>query len=159
MPKIIQFHDIDNEEHYPKIKNDFMVVNLNQRQYNTNTSNTKINFNTVLDSNGDGLTLYNGGIRIGKGIPKIRVDLSLWIEAYNGYSSWMLYKNDDTMLTNNIFPGYTTEVWRTGNAFAYVSVKEGDIIYTYVRFSVANSNNNIAGNYSKSCLMGVHVIE
>ena len=54
MPKIVQLLDKNKENVYPKIKNDFMMINLNQRQYITNTDNTKVNFNTVISSSGNG---------------------------------------------------------------------------------------------------------
>ena len=148
MSKIVQLLDKDNQNVYPKIINDYILVNLNQKQYITNNSNAKVNFNTVLDCHGNGLELYNGGVKIGKGISKIRVDLTLWLEAYSGYSAWFLYKNSSN-LTYNLFPGFSSgEIWRTGNSFVYTSVEEGDIIYAYVRFSTGNS-----------CMLGVQVIE
>ena len=159
MSKVIQYIDENKKKIYPKVKNDYILVNLNQRQYVASDSRTKVNFNTVLDCHGNGLELYNGGVKIGKGISKIRVDLTLWLEAYGGYSAWFLYKNSSD-LTYNLFPGFSSgEIWRTGNSFVYTSVEEGDVIYAYVRFSVANPSNNIAGNYQKSCMMGVQVIE
>lgn len=161
MSKIVQLLDKDNQNVYPKIINDYILVNLNQKQYKyiTNNSNAKVNFNTVLDCHGNGLELYNGGVKIGKGISKIRVDLTLWLEAYGGYSACFLYKNSSN-LTYNLFPGFSSgEIWRTGNSFVYTSVEEGDIIYAYVRFSTANSSNNIAGSYGNSCMLGVQVIE
>lgn len=159
MSKVIQYIDENKKKIYPKVKNDYILVNLNQRQYVASDSRTKVNFNTVLDYHGNGLELYNGGVKIGKGISKIRVDLTLWLEAYSGYSAWFLYKNTNTQLTYNLFPELSTErEWRTGNSFAYVDVDEGDIIYAYVRFNVADSSNNVAGHYQNSCLMGVQVI-
>lgn len=159
MPKIVQLHDENNKKYYPKIKNDTMVVGLNQRQYVSSTTTTKVEFNYINFSYGNGLEFYNNGIKIGKGISKIKVDLTLWLEAYSGYSVWLLYKNTNTQLTYNLFPELSTErEWRTGNSFAYVDVDEGDIIYAYVRFNVADSSNNVAGHYQNSCLMGVQVI-
>ena len=141
MSKVIQYIDENKKKIYPKVKNDYILVNLNQRQYVASDSRTKVNFNTVLDYHGNGLELYNGGVKIGKGISKIRVDLTLWLEAYGGYSAWFLYKNSSD-LTYNLFPGFSSgEIWRTGNSFVYTSVEEGDVIYAYVKFSGANSSN------------------
>ena len=158
MTKIIQLQKKE-EKFYPKIRNDYILLNLNESQDVNTTSNTKINFNNIIDSHGTGLSLSNGGVKIGKGISKIRADLTLWIEAYNSYSAYFLYKNSSN-LTYNIFPKFSTgETWRTGNSFAYTSVKEGDIIYGYVKFSSANANNKVNGNYQNSCVLGVQVIE
>lgn len=160
MSKIVQLLDKDNKNVYPKVKNDYLLVYLNQRQYINNTTNTKVNFNTLFSSYGDGLEMYNGGIKIGKGIKRIRADLSLWMEAYgNSYSEYHIVKNSSNM-TTGIFPLQNGgEVWRSVNSFAYIDVNEGDVIYGFARFSIANSSNNIAGNYVYSCTLGVQVIE
>lgn len=160
MPKIIQLLDENKENVYPKIKSDFMMLNLNQRQYITNTTNTKVNFNTVISSSGNGLQHYNNGIKIGKGIKKVRADLNLWMEATGtSYSEWHIVKNSSNM-TSGIFPHPNGgELWRSVNSFAYIDVNEGDVIYGFARFSVANSSNNIAGNYAYSCTLAVQVIE
>lgn len=160
MPKIVQLLDKNKENVYPKIKNDFMMINLNQRQYITNTDNTKVNFNSVISSYGNGLQHYNNGIKIGRGIKKVRADLSLWMEAMGtSYSEWHIVKNS-TNITTGIFPHQNNgDIWKTGNAFAYIDVEENDVIYGFARFSVANASNNIAGTYTYSCLLAVQVIE
>ena len=48
MSKIVQLLDKDNQNVYPKIINDYILVNLNQKQYITNNSNAKVNFNTEI---------------------------------------------------------------------------------------------------------------
>lgn len=159
MPKIIQLQDKNKNKIYPKIKNDFMMINLNQEQKNTTTNIFKVNFNSVLLSYGDGLEFYNNGIKIGKGIKKVRVDLTLWLEqTASGYASFHIYKNGNE-ITYNLNQN-TGVVWSTANSFAYIDVTEDDVIYAYVRFSEANSTfNRISGFYHNSCNLAVQVIE
>lgn len=160
MFKIVQLQDKNKNNIYPKTKIIYMFINLTQRQYISDTKNTKVNFNEVLSLCGNGLEFYNNGIKIGKGIKKIRADLSLWMESTGtSYSEWHIVKNSSNM-TSGIFPNPNGgELWRSVNSFAYIDVSEGDIIYAFARFNVANSSNNIAGNYSYSCNLGVQVIE
>ena len=140
---------------------EFMIIALNQDQKVTTDGNTKVNFNVLKDSNSDNLTFSNNGIKIGAGISKIRIDLTLWLECdYGAYSAWYIYKNNSGY-TYNIAPAPTNgdEYWRTANSFLYLDVKEGDVIYAYVRFSKSGSMNKIAGWYTNSCLLSVQVIE
>ena len=159
MPKIIQLQDKNKNKIYPKIKNDFMMINLNQEQKNTTTNIFKVNFNNVVLSYGDGLEFYNNGIRIGKGIKKIRADLILWLEQTpSSYASFHIYKNGNE-ITYNLNQN-TGAVWSTANSFAFIDVVEGDVIYAYVRFADANSTfNRISGFYNGSCNLAVQVIE
>lgn len=139
---------------------EFMLINLNQRQYITSTNNTKVNFNNILINNADSshLQFINGGIKIGSDIKKIRVDLCLWMEASSGYSELHIVQNSSNK-TTVIFPYTSEELWKTVSSFAFLEVNEGDMIYAYARFSQANANNNIAGNYVYSCNLSVKIIE
>lgn len=138
---------------------EFMVINLNQEQKNTTTTIFKVAFNNVAITNSNKLSFYDNGIKIGKGISKVRVDLTLWLEQKsNSYAAYYIYRNE-TMLTYNLTQNMSI-AWSTGNAFAYADVNEGDIIYAYVRFSDADNNlNRIAGFYANSCNLAVQVIE
>lgn len=138
---------------------EFMVINLSQNQNNTTTNSFKVAFNNVVISNGNKLSFYDNGIKIGPGVSKIRVDLTLWLEQEsNSYAAFYIYKNGN-MLTYNLTQNMSI-VWSTGNAFAYADVSEGDVIYAYVRFSDADSTyNKVAGAYQGSCNLGVQVIE
>lgn len=161
MAKRIQLK-VNNEIVYPKTYNDYMYIKRDSSQVITTTDVTKVLFDTLISAYGNGLTFTNNGIKIGKGIRKIRVDLTLWLEAQNGYVAWYIYKND-TLATYNISPRVDNvagmESWRTGNAFAYLDVVEGDIINARVRFSQTHSQyNRIAGFYANSCVFGVQVI-
>lgn len=159
MGKKIQLK-INDSNIYPKIHNDYLLISLDNAQNIADTNDAKVLFNKVLSSYGDGLTFENNGIKIGRGIHKIRIDLTLWIEANAGYSLWSICKNDE-ILTQNIYPVTNNiyETWRTGNAFIYLDVQEGDLIFSKVKFSVANSGNRLAGFYINSCILGVQVID
>lgn len=144
----------------PVTVNDYLLVGLPIQQKITSSNAAKILFSKIVSSNGNRLKLQNNGICIGKGIHKVRVDLTLWAEAYAGYSMYMIYKNGYE-LTKNLQTNVPNDMskWRTCNSFTYCDVSEGDVIYAYVFFSTANENNNIAGFYENSCLMGVQVID
>ncbi len=141
------------------IKNkEFMMINLNQEQKNTTSNIFKINFNNVKIKNAENLTFYDGGIKIGKNINLIRADLTLWLEQKpTSYAAFHIYKNANE-LTYNLNQN-TGAIWSTGNAFVYVEVEEGDVIYGYARFADADNNlNRIAGFYANSCNLSVQVI-
>lgn len=139
---------------------EFIFVNLNQRQYIASTNNTKVNFNNVLVNNADSdhLQFTNNGIKIGSGVKKVRVDLSLWMEAASGYSELHIVQNSSNK-TTVIFPYTSEDLWKTVSSFAFLEVSEGDMIYAHARFSQANANNNVAGLYGYSCNMSVQIIE
>ena len=138
---------------------EFMVINLNQEQKNTTTTIFKVAFNNVAITNSNKLSFYDNGIKIGKGISKVRVDLTLWLEQKStSYVSYHIYKNNQEMTYN--LNQNTGAVWSTGNSFSYITVSEGDVIYAYVRFADADNNlNRIAGFYANSCNLAVQVIE
>lgn len=160
MGKKVQLKVDGDNKTYPKIHNNYILVSMPIQQKITDTTPTKVLFSKVLSSYGDELTLESNGIKIGKGINKIRIDLTLWAEAYAGYSMFMLYKNGEE-LTKNLQSEVPDNFgkWRTCNAFTFCDVAEGDLIYAIVFFSMANPNNNIAGFYNNSCLLGVQVID
>ena len=159
MSKIIQLQDNNKNKIYPKIKNDFMIINLNQEQKTTNTNMYKVPNNNDVLSYGDGLEFYHNDNKIGKSIKKTRTDLTLWLEQTpSSYASFHIYKNGNE-ITYNLNQN-TGAVWSTANSFAFIDVVEGDVIYAYVRFADANSTfNRISGFYNGSCNLAVQVIE
>ena len=141
------------------VKREVMTVSLNTRQYIPKSGD--IVFDKVEFTNSDRLKLENGKIVIGKGIKAVLVSHTLWCEVGGGaYSFTRLYKNDYE-LTKSIFPDANGgQLWRTNTATPFpANVQEGDVIKSHVTFSVENSNNQVAGSYTRSCYMTVEVIE
>lgn len=159
MPKIIQLK-VDTDKVFTTQYNQYMMLKLTKNQNISDTNNNKINFDTIMSSNSKDLFFENGGIRVGKNISKIRVDLSLWLEATSfAYSEIHIVKNAYNA-TTAIFPhNEGGESWRSMTSFCYIDVQENDMIYAYTRFNTASSYNRVAGSYDNSCLLSVQVIE
>ena len=142
---------------YLNKKRNVLMVKCSDKQTITNTTKTNLNFTTELFRNSDQLSLSNGGIKIGKGISKVRADLTLWTENYAGYVSFHIVKNT-AELTYNLIPQHGLPSWDFATTSTYIDVQEGDIIYGAVRFSEANNNNCCAGFYNNSCRLSVEQI-
>lgn len=137
-----------------------MTINLDEVQTVTTTEETKVLFNKIIFQTGDKLIFENNGIKIGTGVSKIRIDLTLWLEGRSAdtYGAFYIYNSRTGALTYNLKAYDGKIVWGTTNAYIYADVQEGDIIFANVRFSVAGNNNQVSGNYENSCLLSVEVI-
>lgn len=142
-------------------KKNIMMINLDNVQTVTTDVETKVLFNKINFQLGDKLTFESNGIKIGAGVSKVRIDLTLWLEGHSAdtYGAFYIVNSRAGVLTYNLKAYYEKIVWGTTNAYIYANVQEGDIIFANVRFSVAGNNNAIAGNYTNSCLLSVEVVE
>ena len=142
-------------------KKNIMMINLDNVQTVTTDVETKVLFNKINFQLGDKLTFESNGIKIGAGVSKVRIDLTLWLEgrSFDTYGAFYIVNSRTGVLTYNLKQYYEKIVWDTANAYIYANVQEGDIIFSNVRFSVAGNNNAIAGNYINSCLLSVEVVE
>lgn len=138
-----------------------MMINLDSVQTITTTTETKVLFNKKIFQLGDKLTFENNGIKIGAGVSKVRIDLTLWLEGHvtDTYGAFYIVNSRTGVLTYNLKQYYGKIVWGTANSYIYADVQEGDIIFANVRFSVAGNNNAVAGNYKNACLLSVETIE
>jgi hypothetical protein len=124
---------------------------------------TKVAFDSICYQKGDKLTFTDNGIKIGKGVNTVRVDLKLWLEnnTNTSYAAFYIFKNLKE-LTYNLQPYIANSTnWQTANSYVYVNVQEGDMIYANVRFSAASGSgdaNKIAA-YNHGSTLAVQVID
>lgn len=142
-------------------KKNMMMINLDNVQTVTTDTETKVLFNKINFQLGDKLTFESNGIKIGAGVSKVRIDLTLWLEGRSPdtYGAFYIVNSRAGNLTYNLKAYDGKIVWDTANSYIYANVQEGDIIYANVRFSVAGNTNAIAGNYTNACLLSVEVVE
>lgn len=147
-------------------KNEFMLINLSTKQPISGTTTQKVLFNRLVSSNGENLSFTDNGIKIGKNISKVRVDLTLWLENdAQGYIAFYINKNSVGQ-TYNLIQGHgsnndwTSINWTTANAFTFLNVEEGDIISASVRAMYDNSSRNqVSGHYDNACNLSVQVMK
>ena len=130
----------------------------------TNTTSTKILFDAAGKTGTSQSLLFslqNNGIKIGAGISKVRVDLSVWSQSANDcYSSIHILKNS-TQYTYEMAPptNNANHRWRNQYSYAIIDVQENDIIYGYIRFSAANAIENVVMPYDNSTKLSVTVLK
>ena len=149
----------------PKI--DCIEIIKTTEQIITNTDWTKIQFDSINKQTGSNFSFDSYGIKIGSGISKVKIDLSVWMhcESEDSYSAIHIYKNS-TSLSYSILPKrntvtagtYLTDKWRTQNSFAFIDVSKDDHIYGYANFFVGDAGNKI-DNYSGANKLIVQAIE
>lgn len=105
----------------------------------------KVTLSTINASTGSNLTLYEGGIKIGKGISNIMVSASGYINATDSKEfSLVIYKNDSSLYLDSDRESGTTMGITTANYL--VNVSENDVIYLYV------ANTSGGGTFKKTTL-------
>ena len=132
-------------------KKNIMMINLDNVQTVTTDVDTKVLFNKINFQLGDKLTFESNGIKIGAGVSKVRIDLTLWLEGRSAdtYGAFYIVNSRLGALTYNLKAYDGKIVWDTANAYTYANVQEGDIILANVRFSVAGNTNAVAGKYGR----------
>lgn len=142
------------------IHRNILMLKFNNVQYITDTNIKKLTFDTILFEKGNRLSISNGGIKIGANISKVRVDLKLWIQNEAGYGAFYILKNNSEEAYNLIPTKVPNgDIWNSASQYTYLDVKENDIIYAAVRFSIANNGNSCWGSYKNACRLSVEQIE
>jgi hypothetical protein len=129
-----------------------MTIVIRGEQVLTKEQYNKVNFNDVLSSIGDKLTLVDGGIKIGAGVKKIKLSGYSTIVTTDGYGICHL------RLMKNEYSNDNSICWLIGSTYnswgqvtltypsSIVEVNEGDIMCMYI-YTVPNgkigANNNV----------------
>lgn len=107
---------------------------------------TKLQLDEIISQVGDKLTVSDNGIKIGKGISKVKINAIVWLET-QGYRWVSIFKNN-TAITSSISPegGNYTGVWGSVSLpDILIDVEENDIIYLKANCSL--DGKSTAGNY------------
>lgn len=109
------------------LKTEYILVTISLSQ--TISSNYVINFNSVVDSYGDKLSLQNGKIVIGAGVNKIKVGGSLFAENFPSQVPyvWGIIKKNSNEITTSI-NGTNGSYLSASVSPTIENVQQGDII-------------------------------
>lgn len=109
------------------LKTEYILVTISSSQ--TISSNYVINFNSVVDSYGDKLTLQNGKIVIGAGVNKIKVSGTLFVEDFPSQAPyvWGIIRKNSNQITTSI-NGTNGSFLSTSVSPTIENVQQGDII-------------------------------
>jgi|GEM_PF-5448445 len=142
--------------------NDSIILNRNSTQTVTDTNQAKVEFNNQKLLIGSRLSYdsTNKAVKIGKGVNSVFVVTDLWTQMDAGSYCSIHIKKNSTQLTYSIrpCPQAGDQVWQTMHSHTIAEVVENDLIYVYVRFSVAHASyNEVSGGYADSCNLIVKV--
>lgn len=134
-----------------KIEKNSIELGISKEQKVITNEQTKVLFDTIESKSGSKFSFADNGVKIGKGISKIKVSYTLWIENHASYCSHHIMKNDDAQ-TYNIVKKISdnNEHWNTVTATKILNVEENDIITLNVRFNEAHSTYNKLAIYNNS---------
>ena len=109
------------------LKTEYILVTISSSQ--TISSNYVINFNSVVDSYGDKLSLQNGKIVIGAGVSKIKVSGTLFVEDFPSQAPyvWGIIRKNSNQITTSI-NGTNGSFLSASVSPTIENVQQGDII-------------------------------
>lgn len=114
-----------------KIKTKSAITVGSAASYEVNGNTVKVNLDTVESVVGNGLTIENGGIKVGKEIENVLVSASAYVNPANDQCSYQLwiYVNDSCVFSGgDRASGVTTGI---STITHLIKVTEGDVIYLY----------------------------
>ena len=160
---------IDNEDIEPvdvKIAKDIITFSKNTNQSLAKDELIVLELNEITAQTGDKLSTSNYGVKIGKGVSKVKVSGTAWIEpglsANNSGYRWLRILKNGTSYKNVVAMAMLPEaagMWGSPSISPIlVDVKEGDSIFMAATVSVAGYCK--AGDYGKaSTYLTVEVVE
>jgi hypothetical protein len=124
---IINFDGEEVPIGYEKIEPNYIIATISSNT--TTISNNRIVFDTTSDKSGTGLSLKSGAITIEKGVSKVRVGGSLFIENWAGGSNyaWAKIRKNNSNIAGTINSS-SSSFMSTPIPETIISVTNGDVI-------------------------------
>ena len=126
------------------------------------TTNTKVPLSSTMNQSGMGITAYNGGVKIGRGISY--VEISGCVTFYNvavndAINATLCDSHGNIISSGNSFTAYNDSDWQKIIISPYIAkVNEGDEIYLYI-INQSDNRGIITGDAAGQTQITVRVIQ
>lgn len=160
--EVLWIEDEDIEPVDVKIAKDIITFSKNTNQSLAKDTFVKLELNEITAQSGDKLSTSNYGVKIGKGVSKVKVSGIAWIEpglsANNSGYRWLRILKNQNVIAMAMLPEAVGTWGSPSIPPVLVDVKEGDSIFMTATVSVAGYCK--AGDYGKaSTYLTVEVVE